>query len=280
MNKKDVHILEQPVAEVKSAVRVLELFELLVEAREPLGVSEIARTLQMPKSSTYMLLATVEGRGYIVDKGGRRFMLHPALHGTGKHWVGGFRGALLRASRPVMRRLAEFTGESVFLAVLRADEHVEYVEKVVSAHDLRVDARLGTPRLLHATSSGLVLLAWNDAVREDYLKQRSYPQLTPYTIATADELRRALDRVRTQGYAMVRDTNSAHASGISAPLWDMYGTVVAALTLAAPTSRFDADTIAAGRDALLRSAKEVSSALGFESNEHADLPTITERPHE
>ena len=50
---------------VKSSVRTLELLELFAAVQEPLGVSDVARRLEMPKSSTQALLTTLVARGYL-----------------------------------------------------------------------------------------------------------------------------------------------------------------------------------------------------------------------
>jgi DNA-binding IclR family transcriptional regulator len=218
--------------------------------------------LQVPKSSTYMLLASLEGRGYVLSDAQRRFSLHPALSGDGRSWAGGFRGALLRAARPQMQQLTESTGESAFLAVLRPDLKLEYIYKVVSGSDLRVDAVLGAARPLHATSAGLVLLAFGDPkTLSDVIALNSFPQLTPRTISSPEELLREITRVRRRGYSSVRDTNSAHAAGMAMPLWEATGKLAAALTLAAPSSRIN--LAAASHLAHLKSAAaNISKALG------------------
>lgn len=266
MEKKSVHVREQPAGEVKSAVRVLELLELLASVGEALGVSDVARTLDLPKSSAHMLLASLESRGYVVDDGMRRFALHPALRGDGQRWAGGFRGALLRAARPAMQQLADASHESVLLAVLRPDLHMEYIEKVVSRSELRIDTTLGTPKPLHATSAGLVLLAWSDeSVRAQYLARAPFQKFTARTIETAAALKRELALVQRRGHAIIKDAHSAHASGMAAPVREAGGKLAGALTLAAPTSRFNAATAVAGLVLLKQAAAEASRALGFDA---------------
>src|SRR3990170_2281344 len=106
-------------APVKSAIRVLDMLEMLSTAAGQLGVSDIARRLGIPKSSTSMLLATLETRGYVIGDDTRRFRLNPAYCQDRRSWVGGARAALLRGARPLLQQLARETGESAFLAVAR-----------------------------------------------------------------------------------------------------------------------------------------------------------------
>ena len=227
------------LAGVKSAVRVLDLLELLANFSEWLGVSDIARKLGIPKSSAFMLLSTLERRGYVVGNEDRRFRLNPVF-ANGRSWVGGVHAALLRVARPAMARLAQATGESSFLGVLRDDSSIEYIAKVVGSHDVRVDAELGRARPVHSTSVGMVFLAFQDQAKtERFIKAGPLKRVTARTLCEPRALRQEIAAVRKRGYALAFDTNTAGASGIAAPIFDGSGCVLAALNLSAPSSRFD-----------------------------------------
>jgi DNA-binding IclR family transcriptional regulator len=223
---------------VKSAVRVLDLLEMLAVAEDQVGVSEIARRLGIPKSSTHMLLATLESRGYVIGDEDRRFRLNPMLNREGT-WVGGSSLMLMRLARPAMEALANECSESSFLGVASGEAHVEYIAKVVSQQELRCDADLGKPRPMHSTSVGLVMLAFQREERtEKFFKAGRFERIAPDTITDPKLLQKELALVRERGYALVRDTNSPGASGIAAPVFGANGEVIAALNLSAPTSRF------------------------------------------
>jgi DNA-binding IclR family transcriptional regulator len=222
---------------VKSAVRVLDLLEMLAVAEDQVGVSEIARRLGIPKSSTHMLLATLESRGYVIGDEDRRFRLNPMLNREGT-WVGGSSLMLMRLARPAMEALANESSESSFLGVASGETHVEYIAKVVSQQELRCDADLGKPRPMHSTSVGLVVLAFQREERTERVFKAGLEKISPDTITDPKLLHKELALVRERGYALVRDTNSPGASGIAAPVFGANGEVIAALNLSAPTSRF------------------------------------------
>jgi len=134
----------------------------------------------------------------------------------------------------------------------------EYVDKVVSAHEVRCDAELGQRRALHASSVGLVLLAMGPAVQAArYLAAPALANLTPRTQSDPKALQRELALVRKRGYAVTRDTNAVGASGIAAPVFGPGGRLLGALNVSAPTSRFDAVLAHAG--ALVRAAAQLSA---------------------
>lgn len=245
---------------VKSATRVLDMLETLAVATGPVGASELARRLGIPKSSTHMLLATLEGRGYVVGDDVRRFRLHPLYDGPSRSWIGGALGALRSLAAEPMRRLARLTGESAFLGVPRDATSFEYVDKVVSAHEVRCDAALGDRRVLHASSVGLVLLAMGPPDKTArYLASHALERPTPRTVSDAQRLDRELAIVREQGYAVTRDTNAVGASGIAAPVFGPDGRLLGALNVSAPTSRFDA--LIAHVDALAGAAKQLTADI-------------------
>jgi DNA-binding IclR family transcriptional regulator len=257
--------MNEAAGAVKSATRVLDLLEMLASVPDQIGVSEVARRLGIPKSSTYMLLATLESRGYVIGDEERRFQLNP-IFGEGRSWVGGSGALLMRLAKVPMEELARATGESSFLGVPRDESSVEYIAKVVSPHDLRCDAELGRPRPLHSTSVGLVMLAFQPPERaENFLRKARFERVTPRTLADAKQLRAEIAATRKRGYAMVRDTNSPGSSGIAAPIVNAAGEVVAALNVSAPTSRFE--PVARKAIDLMRAAESISRRLaGTSSN--------------
>src|SRR5690625_7977720 len=124
----------KPSAGVKSATRVLDLLEFFSATSSPATLTQIARQLGMPKSSTSALLNTLVNRGYVeADAGG--YVLAARYRVSG--WVGGPYARLLRSAHPVMIELSEAIRESVFLGVLNERGMVQYLDKVVSSEPFR-----------------------------------------------------------------------------------------------------------------------------------------------
>jgi IclR family acetate operon transcriptional repressor len=247
---------------VKSATRVLDLLEMLASGAEGVGVSEAARRLGIPKSSTSMLFATLEARGYVIGDEDRRFQLNPLLvHGDGS-WVGGSALVLQKHAKPLMQKLASMTGESSFLGVRSADHSCEYIAKVITPNELRCDGDLYSPRQLHSTSVGLAILAFQAEERtERFLQQARLERFTALTPTDARQVRAAIEATRRRGYALVMDTNSPGASGMAAPIFDGSGAVIAGLNISAPSSRFDGMPRKYSAE-LLRAAACVTRQLG------------------
>ncbi len=221
---------------VKSAARVLDLLELFSVVPGPIGVSEVAKRLQMPKSSTQALLMTLAARGYLARSEDGYAL--PAELKVG--WVGGIRTRLLGVAKLRMERIAQVSGESAFIGALTSSGRVRFLAKAVSPQEVRYDASLDHPRPPHCTSIGLVILAnLPEADAERCLNASPLVAVTPHTVTDPQKIRRILRDGRRRGYVEVRDANVEGASGVSAPIFGPAGEVVAGLNLAAPSSRYE-----------------------------------------
>jgi IclR family transcriptional regulator, pca regulon regulatory protein len=222
-------------ASVKSAVRVLDLLEFFSIASEPIGVSEVAKRLELPKSSAQALLLTLTSRGYL-SRGEAGYVL-PAELKVG--WVGGIRTRLLGIARPVMQQMAERSGESAFIGMMTSGGRVQFLAKAVSPKEVRYDASLDHLRPAHSTSIGLVMLAhMPDKEAERWLRPSLLVAVTPHTVTDPQKIRQILRAGRKAGYVEVRDANVEGASGVSAPIFGPGGGVIAGLNLGAPSSRY------------------------------------------
>ena len=263
VKRETPHSAASRSASVKSATRVLDLLEMLAVAPEPMGTSEIARKLEIPKSSAHMLMVTLEERRYVADTGGRRFKLNPVFTSSTRSWVGGFRSALVEVARRAMSQLVREAGETSFLAVLRDPMHIEYVEKVLSPSEVRCDSELHVPRAVHSNSPGLVLVAYQDEPAiEQYLAEAVPTPYTPKTITSRKQLAQELAPVRRRGYPSTSDTNTVGVSGVSAPVFGPQGRVVAALNVSVPTPRFS-KAIKSITSQVVEYAERISSDLAL-----------------
>ena len=242
---------------VKSATRVLDLLELFSTVVEPLGVTDVAKRLEWPKSSAQALLLTLVGRGYLTREA-EGYTLPADLRGG---WVGGIRFRLLGVAAGAMKNMAHESGESAFVGMMTGAGKIQYLAKAVSSNEVRYDASLAHPRPLHCTSIGLVILAYMDEKQlARWLKPSLLVPVTPRTETDPAKIQRVLRHARENGYAEVRDANVEGASGVSAPIFGPGGEVIAGLNLGAPSSRYDAN-----RDKLIRivcrEAASISTAL-------------------
>jgi len=229
---------------VKSASRVLDLLELFAIVPTPLGISEVARRLSLPKSSAQALLQTLAARGYLT-RVGSDYELSPSLRAGG--WAGGEYAQLLRVASATVEQVVKGSGESSLIGVRTPDWKIQFVCKVVSPNEVRYDVDMVAARPMYCTSTGLAILAWQEPADIDaYFEQTPLVKVTPYTVTDPATLRQLLIQIGDQGYAESFDAHILGASGAAAPIFGPSGRVIAALNIGAPSERY-----ALGREAII-----------------------------
>ena len=217
-----------------STIKCLSVLELL--AREPFefGLFEISASLDAPKTSTHRLVATLMEAGFVEQDGdSRRYRL------TGKAlWVGtGFlrHSRVYRASFPVMQDLAGKTEGMVHLGLWDNDA-VLYLHTVGHPSSLYLFANTGERRAVHATALGKVMLAYRSPEDLERIFSKEVERYTDKTITSLDAMRRELETIRDQGYALDDEEGVRGLRCLAAAIRDHKGQVVAAISMSAPTS--------------------------------------------
>ena len=247
-----------PVQSVDRAVAILEILARDGEA----GVTEVARELDVHKSTASRLLAALDRRELVTQDTARgKFRL-----GVGIVRLAGAASARLdvvQESRPVCRALAAEVGETVNLAIL-AGRDALYLDQAAGPAALSPHNWAGQRIPLHATSDGKVLLAY---LSDAELAESLTPPLPRFTARTVtdpgDQVPGLLDEVRQRGFATAVDELEAGLTAIAAPVRNAEGHVIASISASGPSFRIPVERIPAVADAVRRAAAEISRRLGW-----------------
>jgi DNA-binding IclR family transcriptional regulator len=210
-------------APVKSAARVLEIFEFFNERRGPLTLKEITERLGYPQSSTTVLLKSLIVLGYLnYDRKGRTYLPSLKLASIGG-WIAdhvGPRGPIL----DLMSELRERTGETIALAV-QNDIYVQYLKIIDSDHLIRFHVPEGSMRpLTHSTIGLLFLSLMSDAVAETTIRHINAAERAPKRRRNIPDQLRQIAEIRRCGYCFIPNMPMEGAGTVSMLLpWDMYG---------------------------------------------------------
>ncbi|GAA3227249.1 IclR family transcriptional regulator [Pseudonocardia petroleophila] len=241
---------------VRNAARLLKEFS---RTDRELGVSELARRLDLATSTVHRLLATLAAER-LVERAPGGYRLGIALFDLGASVSPHL--DLHEAAMPVMATLRHSTGETVQLAVLDGMESV-YIDRLESPHTVRIFSRVGTRLPAATTSTGKALLA---ALAPDELDRRLArwtPQRhTPFTIVDEPTLRTRLREIAERGWAENREESRVGVVSVGAPVRGADGDVIASLSVAAPTDRAAPATLRRIRVAVVEAAAVVSRRLG------------------
>ncbi len=227
-------------AVVKSADRVLDLFELLGAWSRGLSHSEIVDRLGIPKGSLTPLLRNLVERDFIeYDHVTKRYRLGHKFTQLARR--AGVEQSMLDVLHPILVSLSKRTGESAMLTRLVGDE-AETVDAVTGPHRLVSHMRIGDRGPLYALSGGKAILAHlPDQMRAAYLKSVTFEAIAPNTINDAAELERQLNQVRATGLAYSIEEFTIGVAGIGAAIISDDGFPVGGITVTMPRTRFTAE---------------------------------------
>jgi len=244
---------------VQSLERGLAVIRAFGADDPELTLSDVARRTGLTRAAARRFLLTLADLGY-VRSDGRLFALTPRVLDLGYAYLSSL--SLPEVAEPHLERLAAEVHESSSVSVLDGDEIV-YVGRVPTSRIMRVAINVGTRFPAYATSMGRVLLAALEPEDlEAYLARAQIRPLTPRAIATPDELRGELARVRTQGWALVDQELEEGLRSIAVPIRNG-GRVVAAVNVSAHASRASKDTVRKVLlPPLLRTAAHIEADLG------------------
>jgi len=141
---------------VKSAVRVVQVFELFEAERRALSVQDIVDKLGVPQSSISSLLKTLVHEGYLTRQRDTRCYLPSERLAFVGHWALGAPSSMASINR-LMTHLAERTGEAVLLGA-QSGLQMRYVSMLDSPHSLRFSLRPNQTRPIHGCGMGIMLL--------------------------------------------------------------------------------------------------------------------------
>ncbi|GAA3404482.1 IclR family transcriptional regulator [Paenibacillus hodogayensis] len=253
---------DKQVATVKSADRVLDIFELFAERHDPINLTELSRELDMPASSAHKLLQNLLARGYLEsDKQGKTFRLGHKLFEIGSKYAQ--RTDLSGEFQLAAQKMIDELNESVFLTI-RNGEMALYIAEKQSTHPVRFVSHLGMQLPLHATAMGKVLLS---GMSDDEIG-KLYPdgllgKLTDTTITDFAELMRQIRQIRVDGIGFSAGESVHGIRCVAAPIFGAQGQISSSLGISMPESRWEPEIWERISRAVVQGAKEMSTKLSY-----------------
>jgi DNA-binding IclR family transcriptional regulator len=200
-----------------SVKKAFAILNAISASKEGLGVSELARGLDMAKSTVHGMTSALEELGAIMRHPlTKKYKLGFMLFEVGRQAYSQI--DLKSSARPVMEDLMEKTRASVFLGTLNWD-HVTVMDIVESRQDLKITAPIGTTMSLFAGAVGKVFLAsMEDEQARKIIESKGLRRFTEKTIVDTDLYYRELMRVREKGYAVDDEEYIMGVRAVASPI--------------------------------------------------------------
>lgn len=239
--------------------RVLVILNTFDRGHEQQRLTDISRRCGLPLATTYRILQRLAVWGMLERTVDGNYQIGLRLWELGS--LAPRSMELQHIARPFMHDLHTVTGFTVHLGIREGEEMVSVERFVSPAQRKRRPLLVGRRNALHTTAIGQVLLAYAPRDVQEQVLAGPLTPVTPYTCTDPRELRRMLERIRDQGYAISDRQINLTQIGVAAPVY-AHGTgpiaalsVMTDLGLASTTSMTQAVRVtAAGITRALRQA--------------------------
>lgn len=240
------------------------LLDLFTEHERELTLQEIATKANMPKSTAYRLLTTLEAGNFLYKtketKHDSKYRLGLKLLELGELVSDGLE--LRKIARPFMQQLAAEINEVIHLVVVHQLQAV-YVEKVDSTRALRLNTRIGKRTPLHIGSGPKMLFAHLAADEQAAILSKTLYCKDRKTMIHPYDLRKELEKIKEQGFAHSIGEQDAHTTGISYPIFDYTQEVIASLAVSGLSSYYEGANFAHIKKHAKQTAEDISRKLGY-----------------
>ncbi|GAA2689776.1 MULTISPECIES: IclR family transcriptional regulator [Actinosynnema] len=218
-------------SDVPALRRGLAVLRLLASRPGPLSAAAVARELDLPRSTTYHLLAELADAGFATHfPEERRYGLGVAAFELGSAYLR--HDPLERLARPLLRRLVDQVALPAHLGVLHGAEAL-YLVREQPRQPQTIVSDVGVRLPAHLTASGRAMLArLPDAqVRALFPSARAFVDRTGRGPRNLPALRRLLAEERRRGWAVEDGFVTAGFASVAAPVYDHGERPIAAITV-------------------------------------------------
>ncbi|MCR2821691.1 IclR family transcriptional regulator [Lederbergia panacisoli] len=234
--------------------RALDIIFSLSEAGCNLTVGEIAAKVAIPESTAYRLIKTLEQYGLVERKSVGQIRLGVRILELARSLQQQLNHELISISRPIMEELTEKVNETSILCV-RSASQVICVQSIETQRMLRLSVEIGKMMPLDRGASGKAILAFEQKQTIDQLVK---------AISDAN-LRRSVEKeidvIREQGYCLTFGEVDTNIFGLAVPIYDINKRVIASLTVAGPTERWDQESGNEFIQTVVSSAHKITKSL-------------------
>ncbi len=244
------------IPNLKNACRLLTHLATVGEGR---SVSELANDLEVPRTTVLRIAKTLSGENFLREENGS-YSLGGGLAALGMRAFGSL--DTQNAARPLLENLTSVTNETSHLA-LWDDGRALIAEVANCPHPLSAASKPGTQAYAHASATGKVFLAYRflDTLTTVW-KKPDRVRLTSKTITEPRILKKQLEKVRKDGYAMDNEEYHEGVRCLAAPVFDSSGEVCAAIGITASCVRFTKKRAPEIAEEVKGVARELTALLG------------------
>lgn len=239
--------------------KTFEVLRLIVDSNKSLGVTEIAKTLSLSKSTVFGILRALQDTGFIAkSKTTKKYAIGQELFKLSKIILQG--DVLTMIARPFLEKLVELVDETVFLCA-REENTVKVLDTIETSKKLKISSPIGTKFPVTAAAFCKAFLStMDDNEIRDFLKEQGLPKYTENSITDIDQYLEEIVKVRQRGYSLDFEEYHMGVRGIAALIYaEDYP--VTSVSILGFTGSMTEDKLNDMAKHLINIAKEISDRL-------------------
>ena len=243
---------------VSKAMSLLALFN---ESRLELGLSEIARISKMDKATAHRALNALRNAGLLEQFGpDKLYRIGPEVLRLAN--VREAAVPFLSSARTAVENLCDHTHETAHISLLRGKRLISVAHHYSRKNAIGIMMGSEDSHPLHATSSGLTVLAFSSSNFVKAVLSKPLTRHTGNTLTDPDSIREKLSTIQAQGHAESVGGFEEGVHSFSAPIFDRTGLVIGAISIAAPTSRISEEDRHALPELVVKAATNLTHDTG------------------
>ena len=252
--------------ELRSSVKkTFALLEYFTHQKPEWGVTELALACQSNKSTVYRFLNDLQQLGVLIkNPQSDRYSLGLKLFELGNRVP--IQTAFVDATHPILEQIAQDITETVHIGILKSNQ-VFHIDKVTSPQGLTLNNQIGSFSPAFATALGKVLLAFLPKKdRKRFIKTLNLTEqnaFTANTITKIKTLKKELNTIKAQGYAIDREEFELGLICVGIPIFNQNNEVIASLSASGPASRFQEEKVLDYVATLKKGANLIKEKIGY-----------------
>ncbi|MHA6265160.1 IclR family transcriptional regulator [Arenibacterium sp. CAU 1754] len=248
--------------------KALGLLNHFSASRPEIGLGQFVRLSGRDKATVHRHLTELEENGFLEkNPETRAYRLGPALLRLAAVREAG--SPVSELLRPIVTDLADAAGELAHASLLQGDVLSPVVHADPRLHGTQVHFDEAEILPLHATSSGLAVLAFVEPEVAQSILAGPLSTYTNQTIIDPKRLSRMIEETRQTGLSQLVGTFDEEVASQAAPVFGRNGAVIGAIAVAVPVVRAQQHRLSEIAEKLRRAARAASRSLG---GTYPDLP--------
>lgn len=244
----------------KTVLRSMDILNLFEEHQE-LTFQEIIDLSNMPKTSVYRMLLSLEDMGFLEKGTDTKYRLGLIFLRLGS--LVSARLDIRRIAYTIMKELHEDTEEAINLIVKRNDMAV-YIEKIDTKQKVRLFTEVGRTSPLYAGACSRIILSYlPEEEIQSYIHDTDLKQFALGTMTDKQVLSKSIEQAQIDGYTVSNSELEDHTSSIAAPVFNHDGAVIAGLSIAGIDVNYQGENIQILADKVIKAANKISEKIGY-----------------